>query len=176
MAAITLNQLTESELAIVAKRLPRFVFAYRPHYMLHHCFDWMVKYEPEWVSKNYPRLMVEKHPDWVCFHSPRIMAEHNLDYLLQKNPEWVVKNLRDNIAYSHPEFLREYDQSLYEIHRSEGTREKGRVGILERLYKAVTAAWPKSRKADDPILPPEVVRCLANALQTNEADEQTDAS
>lgn len=172
MAAITLNQLTESELAIVAKKLPRFVFAYRPHYMVHHYFDWMVKYEPKWVATHYPRLMVERHPDWICFHSPGIMADHNLEYLLTKNPEWVVKNMRDHIAYSHPEILREYDQSLYEIHRSEGTREKGRVGILERLYKAATAAWPKSRKADDPILPVEVVRCLDESMRLAETEDR----
>lgn len=163
--AAWLNDLDTPQLMKLACILPKWVFVYRPYFMMHYLPEWVAAFSPSWMSENDTKYMLDNKLEWMIHNKPDIVARFKLDILIEKNPFWCVKNIPEILAYKAPGLLQQYDQSVYKAFcPEEHTVLKGwkeRLGAYLRKYrKYVWFGTKKSHAMLDPKLPDEVIEAL----------------
>lgn len=160
-----LNDLNTDQLAQVAAVLPKWVFLYRPYFMMYHHPEWVARFAPTWMAENDTRYMLTHRMEWLVHNKPDIVAKYNLDVLIERNPYWCVKNIPELLAYKAPDLLKEYDQSVLRAFcPEEHVEAKGfyaRISTyLKKYRKYVYFGTKKSHAMIDPPLPKEVLDVL----------------
>jgi hypothetical protein len=166
--AAWLNDLDTVQLNKLASTMPKWVFMYRPYFMMHYYPEWVSSFSPSWMAENDTQYMLLHRLEWMVHNKPDIVARFELDILIEKNPFWCVKNIPEILAYKAPQLLQQYDLSVYRAFCPEEHAElkgwKARIGAYLRKYrKYVWFGSKKSHAMLDPALPKEVLEVLYDA-------------
>lgn len=137
-----LNDLNTEELSKVADTLPKWVFAYRPYFMMYNYPEWVATFEPKWMAQHDTKYMLMNRMEWMIFNEQDTVARHNIDALIDRNPNWCVKNIPELLAYKAPSLLKNYDQSVLKMYRPEEHVEVKKTHVvfnyIKKLFKHFT--------------------------------------